>query len=122
MAITHAFAGVPVSDFSAAYEWYARLFGRAADTFPRDGEAVWRLTSSSSVYVVGDRGRAGNGLLTLAVADLDLQAGRLRAAGLALTEQSAGGAPRRVMITDDDGNTITFFEDPGKEGDDELRG
>lgn len=122
MAITHAFVGIPVSDYSTAYGWYARLFGRAADMFPRDGEAVWRLTSSSSVYVVGDRERAGHGLLTLAVADLGLRAGRLRAEGFALTEQSGGGAPRRVMITDDDGNTITFFEDPAKEADDELRG
>jgi catechol 2,3-dioxygenase-like lactoylglutathione lyase family enzyme len=114
VAVTHAFAGVPVSDFAAAYEWYARLFGRQADMLPRDGEAVWRLTSSSSVYIVGDRERAGNGLLTLAVDDLDLHTDRLGAEGLALTEQSADGGPRRVMITDDDGNRITFFEDPGR--------
>ena len=42
--MTHAFAGVAVSDFAAAYEWYVRLFGRAADMFPTDGEAVLRVT------------------------------------------------------------------------------
>ncbi len=83
-----------------------------ADMFPHDGEAVWRLTSSSSVYVVGDTERAGSGLNTLAVDDLDAYASKLRAGGLALTERSGGDAPRRLMITDDDGNSITFFQDP----------
>jgi hypothetical protein len=80
--------------------------------FPNDGEAVWRLTSESSVYVVGDPERAGHGLLTLAIDDLDAFANRLRSQGLALTEHSQGNAPRRLTISDDDGNTITFFQDP----------
>jgi catechol 2,3-dioxygenase-like lactoylglutathione lyase family enzyme len=112
MAITHAFVGVVVSDFAAAHEWYVRLFGREADMSPRDGEGVWRLSSSSSVYVVGDPERPGNGVLTLAVDDLVAYADRLRADGLALTEQSGGNAPHRLTISDDDGNTITFFQDP----------
>jgi hypothetical protein len=38
--------------------------------FPRAGEAVWWLTSSSSVYVVEDPERAGDALLTSAMDDL----------------------------------------------------
>jgi catechol 2,3-dioxygenase-like lactoylglutathione lyase family enzyme len=111
-AVTHSFAGLPVENFSSANAWYARLFGRAADMFPTDGEAVWHVTSSSSVYVVADPERAGNGLVTVAVADLDAWASRVRADGLELTEQTGGAAPRRLTATDDDGNRITFFHDP----------
>jgi catechol 2,3-dioxygenase-like lactoylglutathione lyase family enzyme len=117
VTVTHGFIGVPVSDFTAAYEWYVQLFGRGADMFPRDDEAVWRLTSSSSVYVVGDPGRSGNGLLTLAVDDLQVHANRLRSEGLALAEQSAGNGPPRLMISDRDGNRITFFQDPALQAD-----
>jgi len=111
MAITHAFAGVAVTDFAAAHDWYVRLFGRAADMLPHDSEAVWRLSAWVSVYVVADPERAGNGLLTLAVADLDACADRLRADGFELTEHAEGTAPRRLTVNDDDGNTISFFQD-----------
>ncbi len=80
--VTHTFGGVAVTDFAATYKWYARLFGRAADMFPHDGEAVWRLTPAASVYVVHDAERAGHALLTLAVDDLDACASHLRENGL----------------------------------------
>lgn len=108
--ITYTFAGLPVADYQAAYEWYVRLLGRAADTFPHDTEAVWRLTSTSAVYVVQDRQRAGSGLLTVAVEKLDDYETRLREAGIAFTEAS-GGAPLRLAVEDQDGNTIVFFQD-----------
>jgi catechol 2,3-dioxygenase-like lactoylglutathione lyase family enzyme len=116
VTITHEFAGIAVTDFATAYDWYVRLFGRPADIFPHDSEAVWHLTSSASVYVVGDPEHAGNALVTLAVADLAARADRLRASGFVLAEQSGAAAPRRLSVTDDDGNTITFFEDPAGEG------
>lgn len=71
-----------------------------------------RRVSYGAVYVVSDRERAGNCLVTLAIADLDLHASRLRAEGLALIEESDDRAPRRLSIRDDDGNKITFFQDP----------
>lgn len=37
-AITHRFAGVPVSDLDASVDWYARFFGRLPDR--RIGEEV----------------------------------------------------------------------------------
>ncbi len=112
MTLTHAFAGVAVSDYAAAHEWYVRLFGREADMYPHDHEAVWRLTTSSSVYVVGDVERAGNGLLTLATDDLASLAKRLQADGLAFTRDSGGDAPESLTVSDDDGNRTKFFQDP----------
>ncbi len=110
--VTHTFGGVAVTDFAAAYEWYVHLFGRAADMFPHDGEAVWRLTPTASVYVVQDAERAGQALLTLAVDDLDAYARYLRDTELVFTEHPGDGSPRRLLIGDDDGNTIALFQDP----------
>jgi catechol 2,3-dioxygenase-like lactoylglutathione lyase family enzyme len=109
---THAFAGVAVSDYPLAYEWYVRLFGREADMYPHDHEAVWRLTTNSSVYVVGDAERAGNGLLTLATDDLAGLANRLEAEGLAFTRDADRDAPESLTVNDEDGNRTKFFQDP----------
>jgi catechol 2,3-dioxygenase-like lactoylglutathione lyase family enzyme len=112
MTITHAFAGLPVTDYKAAYPWYVRLLGREADMFPRDSECVWRLTSTSSVYVVEDPQRAGRSLVTLALDDLAAHERRMQAAGVVFAIEPGGVAPRRLIVTDTDGNRLTFFHDP----------
>lgn len=101
-----------MADYRAAYDWYVRLLGRAADMFPHDTEAVWRVTPHSAIYVVQDPVRAGRGLLTLAVDDLGAYEAQLRAAGVAFEDHAAGRAPRRLVVTDADGNTLAFFQDP----------
>jgi catechol 2,3-dioxygenase-like lactoylglutathione lyase family enzyme len=111
MVITYTFAGLPVSDYAAAYDWYVRLLGRAADMFPNDKEAVWRLTLNSAIYVVQDPERAGCALITVALHDLDACERRLREAGLAFAEPRAE-RPRRLVVKDIDGNTLSFFQDP----------
>jgi hypothetical protein len=112
--ITYTFAGLPVADYGAAYEWYTQLFGRAADMFPHETEAVWRVTPNGAIYVVQDLERSGNGLLTVALYDLDAHQQRLREVGLAFTEVAAGDAPRRLVVEDLDGNALTFFQDPAQ--------
>jgi catechol 2,3-dioxygenase-like lactoylglutathione lyase family enzyme len=113
--ITYTFAGLPVTDYEAAYEWYVRLIGRPADMFPHATEAVWRLTANSAIYVVQDPERAGRGLLTVALNDLDTHATQLRETGLAFTEVSRD-EPRRLVVIDPDGNTLAFFQDPAQRG------
>ena len=112
MAITHTFTGLPVSDYATAYDWYVRLLGRPADMFPHDREAVWHLTPVSSIYVVEDRERAGRGLVTLALDDLDALERRLAADGLAASEEVGADSPRRLVVEDEDGNRLSFFHDP----------
>jgi len=116
MEVTHTFAGVPVANFGAAYDWYERLFGRPADMRPHNREAVWRLTPNGSVYVVEDSERAGSGLVTLALNDLDAHEERLRDDALTFTE-AHDAPPRRVVVRDIDGNTLTLFQDPAASGD-----
>lgn len=114
MAVTHTFAGLAVASYAAAYDWYVRLLGRPADMFPHDREAVWRLTPSGSIYVVEDPERAGTGLVTLAVDDLEAHEKRLRDGRLTFTEQAHGAAPRRLVVRDVDGNTLTLFQAPAR--------
>ena len=113
MSVTHLFAGIAVSDFAAARRWYEALFGRPPDMLPMEGEAVWHVTTSASVYVTADPARAGGALVTIAVSDLDEHVTALAARGLTLREEEAGSTvPRQLTVTDDDGNCIKFFEDP----------
>ena len=114
MPATHLFAGVAVTDFPAALRWYEALFGRPPDMLPMEGEAVWYVTSSGSVYVTAKPAQAGGALLTIAVSNLDEHASALVARGLSLDQQEAhSSAPRHLTITDPDGNFIKFFADPG---------
>ena len=108
MKIVHVFAGVPVTDHASAWRWYERLFGRAPDMVPQEGESVWHLATEASIYVVEDHARAGSALLTLAVADLDEHLAQL--AARMVEAEIVPGTPRRAVVIDPDGNRITFFE------------
>ena len=112
MSVTHLFAGVAVSDFAAARRWYEALFGSPPDMLPMEGEAVWHVTTSGSVYVTADPPRAGSALVTIAVSNLNEHATALAARGLTLREEADSSAPRQLTVTDYDGNCIKFFEDP----------
>jgi catechol 2,3-dioxygenase-like lactoylglutathione lyase family enzyme len=111
---THFFAGLAVSDFRAACDWYERLFDCPPAFFPKEGEAVWHVASSASVYVTDDRTRAGNGLITVAVKNLDAQRDALARRDLPVEEDAERNGMRTLIATDADGNTIKFFEDPSR--------
>jgi catechol 2,3-dioxygenase-like lactoylglutathione lyase family enzyme len=116
VAVTYTFAGLPVADYAVSYDWYVRLLGRRADMFPHEKEAVWRMTPNSSIYLVEDAERAGSGLITLALDDLDAHERRLGERGVAYTERASADAPRRLVVRDMDGNTLAFFQDPALSG------
>ncbi|HJU36757.1 MAG TPA: VOC family protein [Gaiellaceae bacterium] len=116
MAVTHTFAGLPVADYITAYDWYVRLLGREAEMFPHPTECVWHLTKTSSIYVAQDPERAGKALVTLALDDLDDHERRLREASLAFLDEASGSTPRRLIVSDPDGNRLAFFQDPSLPG------
>ena len=66
MQVTHLFAGLAVSDFTVACDWYESLFDSPPDSFPKEGEAIWHPAPHASIYITADSERAGDGLLTLA--------------------------------------------------------
>ena len=114
MKADDVFAGVPVADYQTALAWYQRFFGRPPSFFPHDTEAVWQLGEHAFVYVVGDAARAGYGLLTLLVDDLDRELAELEERGVAADAlETLPGKVRKGEFTDPEGNRITLGQPLG---------
>jgi predicted enzyme related to lactoylglutathione lyase len=115
MAVSEFFAGLPVTDFERAVPWYERLWGKPPDFFPEEGEAVWQITDHSWIYVVTDPQRAGNGLLTLLIDDLDEHIAQLTERGIDPGPvRDMGPSVPGIAITDPEGNRITFGQPPSE--------
>lgn len=111
MDVTYVFAGLVVSHRDRAADWYARLFGRPADMLPNDAEAAWQLAKSVSLYLLADPARAGRGVFTFMVDDLDGVRAEITARGLtAPPADQVGAAGRKCVITDPDGNAVQIVE------------
>jgi catechol 2,3-dioxygenase-like lactoylglutathione lyase family enzyme len=109
----HLFAGLPVRDFAAARAWYQRLLGEPS-FLPHATEAVWTLAEDRSIYVVQDADRAGQGLVTILVEDLDAQVAEIAARGVAPDEQQTySSGARKTIFRDPDGNEVGFAGVPG---------
>lgn len=111
MRISHVFSGIPATDFASAVVWYEKLLGRPPDNYPKQDEAVWQLTESGLIYVVADPQRAGHGLLTLIVDDLDAEVAELQMRGITPGDiETLPGTARRITITDPDGNSVALAQ------------
>jgi catechol 2,3-dioxygenase-like lactoylglutathione lyase family enzyme len=111
-AITHLFAGVPVSDLDAGIDWYTRFFGRPPDH--RAGEEIlWEIDEHATLFIEPNAAQAGAGRITLAVGGLDALLERLAAEriGHGPIETYSNGV-RHVNVPDPDGNAIAFAEPP----------
>jgi predicted enzyme related to lactoylglutathione lyase len=109
------FAGVAVSDFERAHEWYGRFFGRPADVVAHDTEEMWRVTDGGWLYVVGDEDHAGGALVAMAVNDLDATLAELCERGITpgpITLE--GDSARKSVVLDPDGNSLALLEVPGE--------
>jgi predicted enzyme related to lactoylglutathione lyase len=111
LTVNELFAGVPVADLDAAVEWYERLLGGPADMSPNETEKAWSLTDEAWIYVVVDAERAGKGLLTVMVDDLDERLDGMRERGIAVGEvETIVPGVRKTEIIDPEGNRIGFGE------------
>ena len=78
---------------------------------PNDAEAAWQLTASTSLYLLADPARAGRGLFTVVVDDLDGVLAQIAERGLALgPAEHVGTAGRKCVIADPDGNEVAIIE------------
>jgi catechol 2,3-dioxygenase-like lactoylglutathione lyase family enzyme len=110
------FAGLPVRDFAAARQWYELLFGEPS-FFPHATEAVWMLADERAVYIVEHADRAGHGLVTIFVDDLDAVVGEIAARGLEPDERETyANGVRKVIYRDPDGNEIGYGGAPLDDG------
>ena len=104
----HLFAGLRVRDFDGARAWYERLLGEPS-FFPHATEAVWTLADERSVFIVEDADRAGNGVVTLFVDDLEAQLEAIAGRGLEPDERETySNGVRKATFRDPDGNEIGF--------------
>ena len=109
--ITQVFAGMPVDDFETALAWYEIFAGRGPDVVPKEGEAVWRMAGAASIHVVADGVRAGSGLVTLVVDNLQEHVGFLAMRGIAPDAiDTVPGVVIRATIFDPARNTITVAQ------------
>jgi predicted enzyme related to lactoylglutathione lyase len=110
MHVWYAYAGLVVGDRDDAVDWHEGLFGRPPDMLPNDREATWRLTESSSLYIVTDKARAGGGVVTLMVDDLDSTLSELAGRGIRSEREEIMEAGRKAMFVDPDGNGVALVE------------
>ncbi len=108
-AITHLFAGVPVSDLDASIDWYARFFGRCPERRVGD-EVLWEIDEHAWLFIEPNIAHAGAGRITLAVTGLDELLGRLAAERIEHEPETYSNGVRHVKIPDPDGNAIAFAE------------
>ena len=59
-AITHLFAGVPVSDLETSIDWYSRFFGRPPDSRVGD-EVLWAIDEHAWLFIEPNAAKAGAG-------------------------------------------------------------
>ncbi|MFI9025465.1 VOC family protein [Streptomyces sp. NPDC053560] len=103
------FAGIPVSDYAVALDWYERLLGAPPVFLPNDSEAVWELAEHRYVYVEHRPGHAGHAMHTLFVDDLDDRVAGIAGRGLEPTDRETySNGVRKVTYRDPDGNEIGF--------------
>jgi predicted enzyme related to lactoylglutathione lyase len=103
------FAGIPVTDYTAALAWYQRLLGSPPTFVASDTEAVWELAQHRSVVIEQRPEHAGHALHTIFVDDLDALVARIADRGLEPTKRETySNGVRKVIYCDPDGNEIGF--------------
>jgi len=98
------FAGIPVQDYTAARDWYARLLGAEPSFYPNDVEAVWQLAENCSVYIIEDAQRAGGAVNMVWVDDPVAEVERIAGRGLAPDDVEKHGGVWKYVFHDADGN------------------
>ena len=103
------FAGIYVSDYQAATQWYARLLGAEPSFIPKDTEAVWELAEHRSIYVNAQPRHAGRSVVTIFVDNLDERIAGIAERGIEpASQETYHNGVRKVVYRDPDGNEIGF--------------
>ena len=103
------FAGIPVTDYPAALEFYERLFGAPPSFVPTDTEAVWELAEHRFVFIEQRPEHAGHARHLVFVDDLDAVVAQIAERGLAPAERETyANGVRKAAYRDLDGNETRF--------------
>ncbi|GGX57793.1 VOC family protein [Streptomyces fructofermentans] len=103
------YAGIPVSDYVRALDWYQRLFGSPPAFAAGGTEAVWELGEHRSMAVELRPDHAGHAVHTVVVDDLDTLVARIAARRLEpTTRETCPNGVLKATYHDPDGNEIGF--------------
>lgn len=109
------FAGVPVSHYHRALDWYERLLGSEPAFLPNEPEAVWELAEHRYLYIEVLPQRAGHAVHTVFVDDLDERVAGISARGIEpASQETYDNGVRKVTYRDRDGNEIGFGGAPAE--------
>lgn len=109
------FAGIPVTDYAAALEWYERRRGAQQPFIPNDIEAVWELAEHHYLYIEHKPEHAGHAMHTVFVDDLDTLVVQITERGLEPSQRETySNGVRKITYRDFDGNEIGFGGAPLK--------
>jgi predicted enzyme related to lactoylglutathione lyase len=98
-----------VADLAAAVAWHEQVWGRPPDMQTDGVDASWQVADDGWVRVVLDPQRAGQGLISVIVGDLDDRLEGLAGRGIVPAEtETVPGRVRRAVLVDPDGNRITL--------------
>jgi catechol 2,3-dioxygenase-like lactoylglutathione lyase family enzyme len=107
--LTDLFAGIPVSEYAAAVDWYGRLLGSPPSFVPNEREAVWQLGEHRFVFIELRPEHAGHARHLVFVDDLDALVERIEARGMAPAKrETLANGVRKVSYRDPDGNAFEF--------------
>src|SRR5437588_13110853 len=81
------FAGIPVTDYIVALEWFERVCVAPPSFLPNDVEAVWELAEHRFVFIEQRPDHAGHARHLVFVDDLDAVVARIVERGLVPAEQ-----------------------------------
>jgi catechol 2,3-dioxygenase-like lactoylglutathione lyase family enzyme len=103
------FAGIPVTNYAAALEWYERLFGAPPSFLPNDTEAVWEIAEHRFVFIEQRPEHAGHARHLVFVDDLNALVAQIAERGLtpAARETYSNGV-RKATYRDPDGNEFEY--------------
>ncbi len=115
--MTELFAGLLVSDLSAAEQWWTAALGSDPLMRPNDAEVVWQVGSAYVYLDAALDGRTpGQGQVTLFLAEsgeLDERVAAAAAHGIEPTlRETYDNGVRKVTFTDPDGNRLGLGAGP----------
>ncbi|WP_375756393.1 VOC family protein [Corallococcus exercitus] len=107
------YAGIAVSNFATARDWYSRLFGGPPMFVATPTKAVWDLAEHRSVFIDERPEHAGHANHSIFVDDLDGLVAAIAERGInAEKQETYGNGVRRAAYRDPDGNEIGFGSIP----------
>jgi len=113
MSLTAIFANLSCSDLEASSRFFGKIFARPEDAAPMKGLREWHLGNTAGFQLHEDGKKAGQGTLTLLVADVRSEQARLTAAGMRAGEVEEADYVWISRLTDPDGNLVVLAQPKG---------